>query len=121
MGHATEPRRITFDQKMVIRRAIKDANIPHAYVSVILFACFFVGNLPKMRTLNPPKEKVLIYGDGNVKGTDYINQVGLGHFYHIYYEGCLTNFEIGEKGVEATLLYPEVEYTRMDEYLKLYW
>ncbi|XP_015698446.1 isoflavone reductase homolog isoform X1 [Oryza brachyantha] len=179
MGHAIEPGRITFDQKMVIRRAIEDANIPHTYVSANSFACFFVGNLGQMRTLVPPKEKVLIYGDGNTKGTytiksiddprtlnrtlyirpkeniltqkeviakwenlsgkvlekipitgeeflasgegtDYINQVGVGHFYHIYYEGCLTNFEIGENGAEATLLYPEVEYTRMDEYLKRY-
>lgn len=36
------------------------------------------------------------------------------------YEGCLTNFEIGEGGEEASELYPEVKYTRMDEYLKVY-
>lgn len=36
------------------------------------------------------------------------------------YEGCLTNFEIGEGGEEAPELYPEVKYTRMDEYLKVY-
>ena len=39
---------------------------------------------------------------------------------HIFYEGCLTNFEIGEGGEEASELYPEVKYTRMDEYLKVY-
>ena len=44
--------------------------------------------------------------------TDFANQVGVGHYYHIFYEGCLTNFEIGEDGAEATLLYPEVQYTR---------
>ena len=54
-----------------------------------------------------------------VVGMDYASQVGVGHFYHIYYEGCLTNFEIGEGG-EATKLYPEVNYKRMDEYMKLY-
>ena len=47
-------------------------------------------------------------------------QVGVGHFYHIYYEGCLTNFEIGEDGEEASKLYPEIQYIRMDEYLKRY-
>ena len=52
--------------------------------------------------------------------TDFANQVGVGHYYHIFYEGCLTNFEIGEDGAEATLLYPEVQYTRMDEYMKRY-
>lgn len=51
---------------------------------------------------------------------DYAGQVGVGHFYHIFYEGCLTNFEIGENAEEASKLYPEVRYTRMDEYLKRY-
>lgn len=53
-------------------------------------------------------------------GLDYASQVGIGHFYHIFYEGCLTNFEIGEGGEEASKLYPDVKYKRMDEYLKLY-
>ncbi|KAF3782590.1 hypothetical protein EJ110_NYTH33828 [Nymphaea thermarum] len=39
-------------------------------------------------------------------------QSGMDHFYHIFYEGCLTNFEIGEDGAEASKLYPEVVYTR---------
>lgn len=51
---------------------------------------------------------------------EYAAQVGVGHFYHIFYEGCLTNFEIGEEGEEASELYPDVKYTRMDEYLKLF-
>ena len=50
--------------------------------------------------------------------TDFANQVVVGQFYHIFYEGCLTNFEIGDDGAEATLLYPDVQYTRMDEYMK---
>ena len=51
---------------------------------------------------------------------DFGNQFVMGHIYHIFYEGCLTNFDIGEDGAEATLLYPEVEYTRMDDYMKRY-
>lgn len=51
---------------------------------------------------------------------DLAGQVGVGHFYHIFYEGCLSNFEIGEEGEEASELYPEVQYTRMDAYLKRY-
>jgi len=50
---------------------------------------------------------------------DYAEQVGIGHFYHIFYEGCLTNFEVGFDE-EASKLYPEVNYTRMDDYLKRY-
>ncbi|EOY25284.1 Pinoresinol reductase 1 isoform 2 [Theobroma cacao] len=56
----------------------------------------------------------------SMKGLDFAGQVGVGHFYHIFYEGCLTNFEIGEGVEEASRLYPEVEYTRMDDYLKIY-
>ena len=68
MGHALEPGRVTFDEKMDLRRAIEDANIPHTYVSANCFAGYFCPNLCQMRTLLPPKEKVHVYGDGNVKG-----------------------------------------------------
>ncbi|WVZ88858.1 hypothetical protein U9M48_035325 [Paspalum notatum var. saurae] len=188
MGHALEPGRVTFVDKMEVRRAIEEANIPHTYISANCFAAYSCPNLCQMRTLLPPKEKVQVYGDGNVKvifvdeddvatyaiksiddpralnktiylrpkeniltqndvitkweklsgtvlekihvpadeflasmkETDFANQVGIGHYYHIFYEGCLTNFEIGEDGAEATLLYPEVEYTRIDEVMKGY-
>ncbi|BFG30855.1 isoflavone reductase homolog isoform X1 [Prunus yedoensis var. nudiflora] len=188
MGHALEPGRVTFDEKMVVRKAIQDAKLPFTYVCGAGFAGYFAGNLSQMGTLVPPREKVLIYGDGNskvtivdeddlatytiktiddprtlnktlyfrppenvltqkqlvdmwenltgkklehitvsqqdflasMKGMDYAGQVGVGHFYHIFYEGALTNFEIGKEGEEASKLYPEVKYTRMNEYLKIY-
>ncbi|KAL6128064.1 hypothetical protein ACLB2K_071422 [Fragaria x ananassa] len=130
------------------------------YVCRMSFAAYQAGNLCQMRTLLPPKDKVLMYGDYNskvvildeddiatytiktiddprtlnktlvslseqdflasIKGMDYANQVGAGHYHAMYYEGCLTNFEIGEEGEEASNLYPEVNCTRMDEFLKLY-
>ncbi|KAJ8557890.1 hypothetical protein K7X08_004656 [Anisodus acutangulus] len=188
MGHAIEPGRVTFDEKMEVRKAIEEAHIPYTYISANCFAGYFVGNLSQLGTLVPPKEKVCLYGDGNVKvvymdeddvatytiksiddartvnktvylrppeniltqreliakweklkgtelekisiseqdflssmkGMDYAGQVGVGHFYHIFYEGCLTNFEIGQNAEEASALYPEVRYTRMEEYLKRY-
>ncbi|KAL3738605.1 hypothetical protein ACJRO7_020046 [Eucalyptus globulus] len=188
MGHAIEPGRVTFDEKMKVRKAIEEAKIPFTYISANCFAGYFVGNLSQMSSLTPPKDTVYLYGDGNVKavyldeddiatyaikaiddprtlnktvylrppenilsqrqlvemweklsgktlekrsvsaedflasmkGLDYAQQVGVGHFYHIFYEGCLTNFEIGEDAEEASQLYPEVQYTRMDEYLKIF-
>ncbi|KAM3308530.1 isoflavone reductase [Capsicum chacoense] len=188
MGHAIEPGRVTFDEKMEVRKAIEEAHIPYTYISANCFAGYFVGNLSQLGTLVPPKHKVSLYGDGNVKvvymdeddvatytikciddprtlnktvylrppeniltqreliakweklkGTelekvsiseqdflssmkemDYAGQLGAGHFYHIFYEGCLTNFEIGQHAEEASVLYPEVHYTRMEEYLKRY-
>nr|GMD82001.1 isoflavone reductase homolog [Ipomoea batatas] len=120
MGHALEPGRVTFDEKMEIRKAIEEANIPYTYISANCFAGYFCPNLSQLGTLLPPKHKVCIYGDGNAKDMDYAGQVGVGHFYHIFYEGCLTNFDIGEDAEEASQLYPEVQYTRMHEYLKRY-
>ncbi|XVE57335.1 hypothetical protein DITRI_Ditri04bG0082900 [Diplodiscus trichospermus] len=188
MGHALEPGRVTFDEKMVVRKAIEDVKIPFTYVVANCFAGYFVGNLSQLERLTPPKDKVYLYGDGDVKvafmdeddvatytikaiddprmvnktlyvrppdniltqsqliqkwekltgkklekisitaqdflasmkGMDFAGQVGVGHFYHIFYEGCLTHFEIGKEGEEASKLYPEVQYTRMDDYLKIY-
>lgn len=51
---------------------------------------------------------------------DYAEQVGLTHYYHVCYEGCLTNFEIGDGGEEASELYPEVKYTTVEKYMKRY-
>ncbi|KAG8050980.1 hypothetical protein GUJ93_ZPchr0009g1572 [Zizania palustris] len=68
MGDALEPGRVSFDEKMEIRRAIGEADIPHTYVSANCFAAYFCANLGQMKTLLPPKEKVCVYGDGNVKG-----------------------------------------------------
>jgi hypothetical protein len=73
MGHALAPGRITFDDKMVIRKAIEEANIPHTYVCGSCFAAFFAANLSQIGTLFPPKEKVHVYGDGNVKGVILFN------------------------------------------------
>ncbi|CAM8988474.1 unnamed protein product [Rhodiola kirilowii] len=189
MDHALEPGRVTFDEKMKVRKAIEEANIPFTYISANCFAGYFVGNLSQMGTLVPPKDKVQIYGTGNVKvpfnseedvGTftiktiddprtlnktvyirppentltqlelveiwdrlsgktlekvelaeetllarmkdmDFAGQVVTGHVYHFFYEGCLANFDIKDAGgEEASELYPEVNYTRMNEYLKIY-
>nr|AFK37287.1 unknown [Lotus japonicus] len=188
MGHALEPGRVAFDDKMAIRKAIEEANIPFTYISANLFAGYFAGSLSQMGSFVPPREKVHLFGDGTqkavfmdeddvatytiktiddprtlnktlymrppqnvlsqgeligiwekligkelektyipaeefltiLKGLDYKLQVAMGHFLHIFYEGCITNFEIGDDGEEASKLYPEVNYTRMDEYLKIY-
>ena len=69
MGHAIEPGRVTFDEKMIVRKAIENANIPFTYISVNCFAGYFAGNLSQMGTLFPLRDQVLLYGDGNVKGT----------------------------------------------------
>ncbi|XP_058103917.1 bifunctional pinoresinol-lariciresinol reductase 2-like [Magnolia sinica] len=188
MGHAMEPGRVTFDEKMAVRKAIQDAGIPFTYISANCFAGYFLAGLCQVGQITPPRESVALLGDANVKaiyvdeddigtytiktiddprtlnktvylrplenilsqreiigiwekligkelkkstisaedflanmkGLDNAQQVGLTHYYHVCYEGCLANFELGEDGVEASELYPEVKYMRMDEYLKRY-
>lgn len=72
---------------------------------------------------------ILVYNNNNLfllnfhldmEGRSYEEQVGMVHYYHVYYEGCLTNFEIGEGGVEASQLYPDVNYTTVEKYMKRY-
>ncbi|KAF5725457.1 bifunctional pinoresinol-lariciresinol reductase 2-like [Tripterygium wilfordii] len=188
MENAKEPGRITFDDKMVVRKAIEEAGIPFTYVSANCFAGYFLGGLCQPGVILPSKDRVVLYGDGNVKaiyvdeddiamytiktiddprtinktlyirplknilsqrevvetwekligqelhkssiseqeflasmkGQTYAEQVGMTHYYHVCFEGCLTNFEIGDEGREATKLYPEIKYTTVEEYLKRY-
>ncbi|XP_031098712.1 isoflavone reductase homolog isoform X2 [Ipomoea triloba] len=163
MGNAMEAGRVTFDEKMEIRKAIEEANIPHTYISANCFAAYFcviymdeddvaaytVKCIDDPRTLNKtvylrPQQNILTQREliakwenlkgielqkitvtadeflASMKDMDFVRQVGVIFYYHIFYEGCLTNFEIGDDGEEASQLYPEVHYTRMDEYLKRY-
>ncbi|KAL7182383.1 hypothetical protein ACSBR1_041151 [Camellia fascicularis] len=191
MKNAMEPGRVTFDDKMVVRKAIQDAGIPYIYVSANCFAAYLLGGLCQPGKIFPSRDHVVLLGDGNpkaiyvdeddiakytirtirtiddprtlnktlylrppenilsqrevvqiwekligkelqksslskgdflalIKGQDYADQVGLTHYYHVCYEGCLTNFEIGAEGEEASKLYPQIKYTKVDEYLKRY-
>ncbi|GAY63444.1 hypothetical protein CUMW_225650 [Citrus unshiu] len=188
MANAMEPGRVTFDDKMVVRKAIEDAGIPFTYVSANCFAGYFLGGLCQPGSILPSKDSVVLLGDGNpkaiyvdeddiamytmkaindprtlnrtmylrppknilsqrevvetwekligktlqkssiskeeflasMKEQNYAGQVGLTHYYHVCYEGCLTNFEIGNEGVEASQLYPEIKYTTVEEYLQRY-
>ncbi|KAH9687143.1 NmrA domain-containing protein [Citrus sinensis] len=188
MANAMEPGRVTFDDKMVVRKAIEDAGIPFTYVSANCFAGYFLGGLCQPGSILPSKDSVVLLGDGNpkaiyvdeddiamytmkaindprtlnrtmylrppknilsqrevvetwekligktlqkssiskeeflasMKEQNYAGQVGLTHYYHVCYEGCLTNFEIGNEGVEASQLYPEIKYTTVEEYLRRY-
>ncbi|KAK9275267.1 hypothetical protein L1049_022529 [Liquidambar formosana] len=188
MGDAMEPGRVTFDDKMVVRKAIHDAGIPFTYVSANCFAGYFLGGLCQPGSILPSRDKVVLLGDGNqkaiyvdeddiatytiktiddprtlnktlylrppknilsqrevveiwekligkelqkssiskeeflslMKGQDYAEQVGLTHYFHVCYEGCLANFEIDDEAEEASKLYPEIEYTTVNDYMKRY-
>ncbi|KAA8521239.1 hypothetical protein F0562_011924 [Nyssa sinensis] len=164
MGDAIEPGRVTFDDKMIVRKGIEDAKIPFTYVSANCFAGYFVGNLSQIAihpSLTPPKDKVCIFGDGNVKAV-FMDEDDIATYtiksiddprtlnktlylrppenilsqrqivemwekligkkfekFSISAEDLLASMK-GEEGKEASELYPEVQYTRMDAYLKRY-
>ncbi|XLT65910.1 hypothetical protein HN873_022349, partial [Arachis hypogaea] len=67
MGDALEPRTVTFEDKIVVRKAIEEANIPFTYISANLFASYFAGSLSQLGSFVPPRKKVHLFGDGTLK------------------------------------------------------
>ncbi|KAK2662638.1 hypothetical protein Ddye_001212 [Dipteronia dyeriana] len=65
MDKAMEPGRITFDDKMKVRKAIEEAGIPYTYVSANCFAGYFLGGLCQPGQILPSKDHVVLLGDGN--------------------------------------------------------
>ncbi|XP_047077440.1 phenylcoumaran benzylic ether reductase Pyrc5-like [Lolium rigidum] len=66
--NAVEPAKSIFALKAHIRRAIEAEGIPYTYVSSNFFAGYFLPTLGQVGVTGPPTDKVLILGDGNVKG-----------------------------------------------------
>lgn len=64
---ALEPAKSIFNLKVQIRRAVEEAQIPHTFVVSNGFAGYFVSNLIQPGLTSPPRDKVLIYGSGDVK------------------------------------------------------
>ncbi|KAL3372140.1 hypothetical protein AABB24_008596 [Solanum stoloniferum] len=65
--NVVEPMKSTFVVQAQIRRAIEAAEIPYTYVSCNYFAGYFIPNLAQPLATAPPRDKVIIPGDGNVK------------------------------------------------------
>ncbi|XP_022972504.1 isoflavone reductase-like protein [Cucurbita maxima] len=65
--HAVEPAKSAFNIKVQIRRAVEAAGIPYTYVSANFFAGYFLPSLSQPGATSPPRDKVVILGDGNPK------------------------------------------------------
>eukprot|EP00252_Welwitschia_mirabilis_P025642 TRINITY_DN8106_c0_g1_i1.p1 TRINITY_DN8106_c0_g1~~TRINITY_DN8106_c0_g1_i1.p1 ORF type:complete len:177 (-),score=35.43 TRINITY_DN8106_c0_g1_i1:54-584(-) len=171
--------------KVRIRRAVEAAEIPYTFVSSNFFAGFFLKTLGQVGAEAPPRDKVIILGDGKPKVV-YVLEKDVGIFtikaandprtlnetlnmrlpantlsfnelvslwerkiqktlekvylnedqvlkliadtpfpgnfvlalsHASYVRGQQTNFELGGHEVEASALYPDVNYTTVDEYL----
>jgi hypothetical protein len=57
-----------FKVKEEIRRSIEEAGIPYTYVVSNGFAGYFIAPLFQQGIKEPPRDKVIIYGSGDVKG-----------------------------------------------------
>ncbi|KAK2991694.1 hypothetical protein RJ640_016400 [Escallonia rubra] len=64
---AVEPAKTAFATKAQIRRAVEAEGIPHTYVSSNFFAGYFLPTLSQPGVTAPPRDKVIILGDGNPK------------------------------------------------------
>ncbi|PIA52709.1 hypothetical protein AQUCO_01000524v1 [Aquilegia coerulea] len=65
--HAVEPAASAFATKAQLRRTIEAEGIPYTYVSSNFFAGFFLPTLAQPGATAPPKDKVVILGDGTAK------------------------------------------------------
>ncbi|KAI3461931.1 hypothetical protein Pfo_018594 [Paulownia fortunei] len=64
---AVEPAASLFAEKAKIRRILESEGIPFTYVVSNGFAGYFLPTLGQLNATQPPKDKVLILGDGNPK------------------------------------------------------
>lgn len=63
--HAVDPAKTAFETKAKIRRVIEAEGIPHTYVASNFFAGYFLPTLAQAGATAPPRDKVVILGDGN--------------------------------------------------------
>ncbi|KAF8027287.1 hypothetical protein BT93_E0252 [Corymbia citriodora subsp. variegata] len=65
--HAVEPAKTMFALKAKICRLVEAEGIPYTYVSSNFFAGHFLSTLSQPGATAPPRDKVIILGDGNAK------------------------------------------------------
>jgi hypothetical protein len=67
---AVDPVRPVFEEKASIRRVIEAEGVPYTYLCCHAFTGYFLRNLAQLDATDPPRDKVVILGDGNVKGNN---------------------------------------------------
>ncbi|XP_061342382.1 isoflavone reductase-like protein [Gastrolobium bilobum] len=77
--HAVEPVASFFGVKAMIRRAIEAEGIPYTYICSNAFAGYFLPTLGQQNVTAPPRDKVVILGDGNVK-VIYVKEEDIGTY-----------------------------------------
>lgn len=57
-----------YSRRVEIRRLVESEGIPYTYICCNYFMSFFLPSLVQPGLKAPPRDKVTIFGDGNVKG-----------------------------------------------------
>ncbi|KAK4477114.1 hypothetical protein RD792_016324 [Penstemon davidsonii] len=65
--HAVEPAKSMFEHKAQFRRLVEATGIPYTFISSNCFGGIFIKSLSQMDATAPPRDKVVILGDGNTK------------------------------------------------------
>jgi uncharacterized protein YbjT (DUF2867 family) len=186
--HAVEPAKSMFDNIVKVRRAIEAEGIPYTYVTSNCFAGYYLPSLGQLGIAVPPRDIIVILGDGNTKAifvkeddvatftiraaddpralnkslylmlpgnnysinelvslwekkigkaleklyiseeellkkiaeTPFPNNLDMALCHSAFVKGDQTKLEIGPAVVEASMLYPDVKYTTVEEYLNQY-
>lgn len=66
--HSVEPATTEYAAKIKVRRAIEAEKVPYTYVCSHCFDGYFLPTFVQPGATAPPRDKVVIIGDGNVKG-----------------------------------------------------
>ncbi|KAF5787444.1 putative 2'-hydroxyisoflavone reductase [Helianthus annuus] len=66
--HISEMDQGFYSRKSEIRRLVEAEGIPHTYISCNFFMSYLIPSLVQPGLKSPPRDKVTIFGDGNVKG-----------------------------------------------------
>ncbi|KAG4973366.1 hypothetical protein JHK87_030187 [Glycine soja] len=77
--NAVEPVTSFLEKKVKIRRAIEAEGIPYTYICSNAFAGYFLPTLGQQNVTAPPRDKVVILGDGNVKAV-YVKEEDIGTY-----------------------------------------
>ncbi|KAH9614780.1 hypothetical protein KSS87_014042 [Heliosperma pusillum] len=67
MTHAVDPAKKDWAKKAEIRRAVEAKGIPYTYVATNFSAGYFLHSLSQLDVTSPPRDKIVILGDGTPK------------------------------------------------------
>lgn len=67
-AQSVEPAKSAYATKAMFRRRIEEEGIPYTIVSCNFFAGYFLPTLAQPGATSPPRDKVIIMGDGTPKG-----------------------------------------------------